>query len=85
MEASFSRRDLLTPVELRALTERSDRHGWMQMGSHVGAILNVALLHGAAMGTAWVWVTGSALGVLLNFLYAAQHEQSHARSSRPAS
>lgn len=78
MEASFSRRDLLTPAELRVLAERSDRHGWMQMGSHVGAILIVALLHGVAMGTAWVWVTGLGLGVLLNFLYAAQHELSHA-------
>ena len=78
MEASFSRRKLLTPTELRALTERSDLYGAMQMGSHLGAIALVAVLHGMAMGTGWVWVTGAALGVLLNFLYAAQHELSHA-------
>tara|TARA_R110002051_G_C8769269_1_gene503262 strand:- start:32969 stop:33952 length:984 start_codon:yes stop_codon:yes gene_type:complete len=78
MEANFSRRDLLAPVELRALTERSDRRGWIQMASHLGAILLVGMLHGLAMGTAWVWVTGLSLGVLLNFLYAAQHELSHA-------
>lgn len=78
MEANFSRRDLLTPAELRVLTERSDTHGWKQMGSHLGAILVVACLHFWAMGTGWVWVTGLALGVLLNFLYAAQHELSHA-------
>ena len=78
MDAQFSRRDLLTPTELRALTARSDLRGALQMGSHLGAILIVGILHGIAMGTGWVWVTGAALGVLLNFLYAAQHELSHA-------
>jgi len=48
------------------------------MASHVGAIIVAIILHGWAMGTGWVWVTGFALGVLLNFTYAAQHELSHA-------
>lgn len=78
MDASFSRRALLTPTELRHLSERSDLRGAVQMASHVGAIAVVAVLHGFAIGTAWVWLTGLALGVLLNFLYAAQHELSHA-------
>jgi fatty acid desaturase len=78
MEASFSRRQLLTPTELRALTERSDLRGGVQMASHLGAIGLVAFLHAQAMGTGWVWLTGAALGILLNFLYAAQHELSHA-------
>ena len=78
MEASFSRRKLLTPAELRALTERSDARGAIQMASHLGAIMLVGVLHWQALGTAWVWLTGAALGVLLNFLYAAQHELSHA-------
>lgn len=78
MEASFSRRQLLTPTELRALTERSDLRGGVQMASHLGAIGLVALLHAQAMSTGWVWLTGAALGILLNFLYAAQHELSHA-------
>jgi len=78
MDTSFSRRKLLTPAELRALTERSDLQGGLQMASHLAAILGSAALHGLAMGTAWVWVTGLVLGVLLNFLYAAQHELSHA-------
>ena len=78
MEASFSRRDILTPKELRALSERSDTQGFIQLGSHVGAILLVALLHGQAMGSWWVLLTGFALGVLINFLYAGQHELSHA-------
>jgi len=77
MDASFSRRKLLEPSELRDLNERSDLRGWAQMLSHIGAILVVALFHAQAMGTVWVWVTGFLLGVLLNFLYAAQHELSH--------
>ncbi len=78
METSFSRRKILTPAELRMLSERSDLRGWLQMLSHLGAIVLVAFLHAQAMGTAWVWLTGLILGVLLNFLYAAQHELSHA-------
>lgn len=78
MEASISRRKLLTPVELRTLSERSDLKGGLQMASHVGAIVIVGTLHAQAMGSVWVWVTGLVLGVLLNFLYAAQHELSHA-------
>lgn len=78
MQASFSRREILTPHELRQLSERSDMQGALQMASHIGAILCAGVAHWAAMGTAWVWVTGLILGVLLNFLYAAQHELSHA-------
>ena len=78
MDASFSRRTILTPAELRALSERSDGQGALQMASHLGAIAVVAALHAQAMGTGWVLVTGFVLGVLLNFLYAAQHELSHA-------
>ncbi len=78
MEQSFSRRKLLTPAELRALSERSDLRGALQMASHLAAIVIVAALHAQVMGTWWVLLTGLALGVLLNFLYAAQHELSHA-------
>jgi fatty acid desaturase len=78
MEASFSRRKLLEPAELRVLNERSDLYGWLQMGSHWAAIAVAGCLHFVAMGTWWVLATGFVLGVLLNFLYAAQHELSHA-------
>ncbi len=78
MEASFSRRKLLEPAELRALNTRSDLRGGLQMASHLGAIVLVAWAHAQVMGTAWVLLTGFVLGVLLNFLYAAQHELSHA-------
>ena len=77
MEESFSRRNLLTPEDLRALNQRSDYHGWLQMGSHLGAIALAIGAHAMAMGTWWVLLTGFVLGVLINFLYAAQHELSH--------
>lgn len=77
MEASFSRRKLIEPAELRALNQRSDLRGWLQLGSHLGAIAVMVVLHAMAMGTWWVLATGFALGVLINFLYAGQHELSH--------
>jgi len=77
MDASFARRELLEPSELRALNARSDRRGWLQLLSHLGAIALAVVLHAQALGTWWVLLTGFALGVLINFLYAAQHELSH--------
>ncbi len=77
MDASFSRRKLLEPAELRELNARSDVRGWLQISSHVGAIILVGILHVQAMGSFWVIATGFMLGVLLNFLYAGQHELSH--------
>ena len=78
MEASFSRRKILSPTELRELNARSDLWGGVQMASHLGAIGAAVWLHALAMGSAWVLLTGFVLGVLINFLYAAQHELSHA-------
>lgn len=77
MEAEFSRRKILTPAQMRALNERSDLRGWLQLGSHFGAIGVAGVAHWAALGTWWVLLTGLALGVLINFTYAAQHELSH--------
>lgn len=78
MDAQFSRRALLKPEELRALTQRSDLAGALQLGSHLGAILLAGWLHALAMGSPWVIASGAVLGVLINFLYAGQHELSHA-------
>lgn len=78
MEAVFSRRKILKPVELRQLCQKSDLAGSLQLGSHVLAIVAAGYLHALALGTWWVIATGSLLGVLINFLYAAQHELSHA-------
>ena len=78
MEASFSRRKLVTPEELKALNVRSNTWGACQMLSHLLAILFFGYLHSLVLGTTWMLLTGFCLGVLINFLYAAQHELSHA-------
>jgi len=75
MDAEFSRRKLVTRDEMRALTERSDLWGGVQMASHIGAILVVGALHALAMGTWMVWVTGFVLGVLLNPCNSVQNPQ----------
>lgn len=77
MEASFSRRKILQPDELRALNTRSDLRGSVQMASHLGAIGLAGIVHGFVIGSWWCLASGFVLGVLLNFLYAAQHELSH--------
>ena len=77
MEESFSRRQLISPQELRDLNRRSDMMGGLQMASHWAAIAGFGYLHYLALGTHYVWLTGFCLGVTINFLYAAQHELSH--------
>ena len=78
MNTAFSRRTILQPPELRELCRKSDLAGWLQLGSHCGAIAVAAWFHHLALGSWWVLATGSVLGILINFLYAAQHELSHA-------
>lgn len=79
--ASFGRRDLVAPGRLRALMQRSDARGALQLASHLGALgLSGALLWGALSGGWSFWLTAPLFavhGVLLNFLYAGQHELSH--------
>jgi fatty acid desaturase len=77
VEESFSTRKLLSGAELKEFNTKSDLAGGLQMASHLGAILVLGYLHFLAMGSWWVLATGFALGVTVNFLYAAQHELSH--------
>ena len=77
MEASFSRRKILTPQRLRDLAQRSDVRGAVQALSHFGAIAITGWLLWTTWGS-WVSVpVFMAHGVLINFLYAGQHELSH--------
>ncbi len=77
MDVSFDRRKILTPVRLRELAQRSDWWGWAQALSHFGAIV----LTGVMMSQLWdswlIMPVFIAHGVLINFLYAGQHELSH--------
>lgn len=77
MDGFVGRRGLVPPERLRPLYRRSDLMGALQMASHFGAIG----LTGAGLAATWgTWLAVPvflAHGVLINFLYAAQHELSH--------
>ncbi len=77
MQASFTRKDLIGRARLRELMQRSDLAGWVQTGSHLGAILITGTLLWQFWATWWAVPLFATLGVLINFLYAAQHELSH--------
>lgn len=77
MEASFSRRKLVSPERMRELMQRSDLRGAVQFGSHIGAIAISGTLLWTLWGSLWALPVFMVHGVLLNFLYAGQHELSH--------
>ena len=77
MEETFSSRKLLQKNELKNLNQKSDLFGFLQLGSHFSTVIILAYAHGLALGSWWVLVTGALLGVVINFLYAGQHELSH--------
>ena len=77
MKTSYSKRDLISPQRLRSLMQRSDLRGALQVGSHFGAIAVAAVLLWQAWGSFWAVPVFMVHGVLINFLYAGQHELSH--------
>jgi fatty acid desaturase len=77
MDGFIGRRGLIESKRLRALSQRSDAKGLLQMGSHVGALVLTGTLLHAAWGTLLAVPVFFLHGVILNFLYAAQHELSH--------
>jgi fatty acid desaturase len=77
MNEVFARRDLIDPAVLRGLCAPSNFRGAVQALSHVGAIGFLGTLLWLTRGTIWTIPVFMAHGVLLNFLYAGQHELSH--------
>jgi fatty acid desaturase len=73
----FVRREVIDPAKLRSLCVPSDVRGAIQAISHVGAIAVTGTLLWHWRGTWWAVPIFAAHGVLLNFLYAGQHELSH--------
>jgi fatty acid desaturase len=73
----FVRRDVIDAARLRALCVRSDARGALQSLSHMGAICGSGALLWFTRGTAWAIPVFMVHGILLNFLYAGQHELSH--------
>src|SRR5450631_1195044 len=73
----FVRRDVIDAAKLRGLCVASDVEGAVQTLSHLGAIAITGTLLWFTRGTLWAAPIFVIHGVLLNFLYAGQHELSH--------
>lgn len=71
------RTDLISPERLHELTRRNNVRAWLQVLSHAGAILATGWLLHRFWGTVWAAPLFIVHGVLINYLYAAQHELEH--------
>ena len=76
------RHDLIAPERLKTLMQRSDARAWRQWLSHLGAIGLSTILLRISYGSLWALPVFVVHGVLLNFLYAAQHEMMHGTAFR---
>jgi fatty acid desaturase len=77
MDEIFGRRDLIAAGELKKLLTKSDLQGTLRVCSHLGALaLSTAALM-LTWATFWAIPAFMIQGVLINFLYAGQHELSH--------
>ena len=77
MQEVFVRREVISPASLKDLCRTSDLPGWCQTLSHVGAILVSGALLWHFRRSYWAVPLFMVHGVLLNFLYAGQHELTH--------
>lgn len=77
MDGTFIRSKVIDPKVLRELCQRSDLRGAMQAISHFGAIAITGILLWQLWGNFWSVPVFILHGVLINFLYAGQHELSH--------
>ncbi len=79
MDDWIARDGLVERERLRAFSRKSDPRGWAQTASHAGAIAaTTAGLVWLVSAAPWTWVPlFFAQGVLINCLYAGQHELSH--------
>jgi fatty acid desaturase len=73
----FVRRDVIDAAKLRSLCVPSNTQGAIQTLSHVGAIAATGTLLWVYRDSLWAVPLFVIHGVLLNFLYAGQHELSH--------
>ncbi|HYB11434.1 MAG TPA: fatty acid desaturase [Alphaproteobacteria bacterium] len=79
MEDWVSKRGLtlIDSRRLKALSVRSDARGLAQLGSQLGAIGVTGILLALTWGSWWGVPVFIAHGILINCLYAGQHEMSH--------
>ena len=75
-------RGVIEPARLKELSKRSDTKGLIQLASHYGAIaVNTAAL-AATWGSWWCVPFFIFQGILINQLYAAEHECDHGTAFR---
>ena len=77
MDDFVGRVNLIPQETMRELCKRSDWKGGVQAASHFGAIALTGVGMYFTMGTWWMLPFFVAHGVLLNYLFAAQHECNH--------
>src|SRR3984957_15498505 len=77
MDEIFGRRDMIAPVKLKALSVKSDWRGFGQGGAHLSAVALSGAVLWLTWGGWWAVPAFIAHGILINFLYAGQHELSH--------
>lgn len=77
MNEVFARRDVIEQAKLRELCAPSNWAGVRQASSHIGALLLTGSMLWWLRSTMWAVPLFMAHGILLNFLYAGQHELSH--------
>ena len=82
MDEVFESSGAIDKPALKALSERSDRRGLMQLAVHLAAILASGVLLSEAWGSAWLLPALVLHGVLLAFLFAPLHETIHATAFR---
>ena len=77
MDDFIGRRNLIAPETLRELTRRSDWKGAIQTLGHFGAIAVTGTGLWITWGSWWAAPWFIVHGMLVNFLFAAQHECNH--------
>jgi fatty acid desaturase len=77
MDDFVGRKDLIPPKRLRQLTRRSDLRGSLQTLSHFGAIILTGVILYFTRASWWCVPIFVVHGMLINYLFAAQHEFNH--------
>ena len=54
MDEVFGRRDLISPAKLKELSVKSDGRGFIQFGSHIGAVAASGACVALTWGSLWV-------------------------------
>lgn len=77
MKDFIGTQDVISPDRLLELSERADLPGYVQLASHWGAIVLTGYAMDLTYGTIWSVPLFCLQGILINFLYAPEHECDH--------